>query len=212
MFLFFCMIRRPTRSTRTDTLFPYTTLFRSPGSTRLSALHLLRRNHRKGRQRSDALDQGKVAGLQEILDRRAWKDRRRRGTLPFGGTPADAGDRSLPRCRLPFPQGRGGERLSADQGVDRFLPRPCGSPAAPLGLRSLGPRAPQRSPLRASGRQVPPGADARPAVPAADDAVGPNSGGPGSPRGDRTSVVEGKSVSVRVDLVGRRLIPKKINE
>src|SRR3546814_4192114 len=30
------MIRRPPRSTRTDTLFPYTTLFRSP---QLSALH-----------------------------------------------------------------------------------------------------------------------------------------------------------------------------
>src|SRR3546814_16305026 len=29
MFLFFLMIRRPPRSTRTDTLFPYTTLFRS---------------------------------------------------------------------------------------------------------------------------------------------------------------------------------------
>src|SRR3546814_8353714 len=30
MFVFFClMIRRPPRSTRTDTLFPYTTLFRS---------------------------------------------------------------------------------------------------------------------------------------------------------------------------------------
>src|SRR3546814_15812371 len=29
MFIFFLMIRRPTRSTRTDTLFPYTTLFRS---------------------------------------------------------------------------------------------------------------------------------------------------------------------------------------
>src|SRR3546814_12757158 len=28
------MIRRPPRSTRTDTLFPYTTLFRSPGSRR----------------------------------------------------------------------------------------------------------------------------------------------------------------------------------
>src|SRR3546814_6476868 len=27
------MIRRPPRSTRTDTLFPYTTLFRSPAST-----------------------------------------------------------------------------------------------------------------------------------------------------------------------------------
>src|SRR3546814_3875117 len=28
--VFFLMIRRPPRSTRTDTLFPYTTLFRSP--------------------------------------------------------------------------------------------------------------------------------------------------------------------------------------
>src|SRR3546814_16987307 len=28
---FFLMLRRPPRSTRTDTLFPYTTLFRSPG-------------------------------------------------------------------------------------------------------------------------------------------------------------------------------------
>src|SRR3546814_12626760 len=30
--VFFLMIRRPPRSTRTDTLFPYTTLFRSQGS------------------------------------------------------------------------------------------------------------------------------------------------------------------------------------
>src|SRR3546814_19477860 len=30
MCVFFLMIRRPPRSTRTDTLFPYTTLFRSP--------------------------------------------------------------------------------------------------------------------------------------------------------------------------------------
>src|SRR3546814_4739193 len=29
---FFVMIRRPPRSTRTDTLFPYTTLFRSPSA------------------------------------------------------------------------------------------------------------------------------------------------------------------------------------
>src|SRR3546814_13194307 len=34
-FFFFLMIRRPPRSTRTDTLFPYTTLFRSlPGQRR----------------------------------------------------------------------------------------------------------------------------------------------------------------------------------
>src|SRR3546814_8393805 len=32
VFFFFLMIRRPPRSTRTDTLFPYTTLFRSTGS------------------------------------------------------------------------------------------------------------------------------------------------------------------------------------
>src|SRR3546814_1059287 len=34
MFFFFLMIRRPPRSTRTDTLFPYTTLFRSPPQLR----------------------------------------------------------------------------------------------------------------------------------------------------------------------------------
>src|SRR3546814_1962244 len=34
-FFFFLMIRRPPRSTRTDTLFPYTTLFRSPDTPAL---------------------------------------------------------------------------------------------------------------------------------------------------------------------------------
>src|SRR3546814_7273195 len=34
------MIRRPPRSTRTDTLFPYTTLFRSPCSNRRSSAFL----------------------------------------------------------------------------------------------------------------------------------------------------------------------------
>src|SRR3546814_1857048 len=35
------MIRRPPRSTRTDTLFPYTTLFRSPVPGRADYVHLL---------------------------------------------------------------------------------------------------------------------------------------------------------------------------
>src|SRR3546814_16960052 len=35
------MIRRPPRSTRTDTLFPYTTLFRSDACPRLPATHFL---------------------------------------------------------------------------------------------------------------------------------------------------------------------------
>src|SRR3546814_19245397 len=34
---FFLMIRRPPRSTRTDTLFPYTTLFRSPAAQSAAA-------------------------------------------------------------------------------------------------------------------------------------------------------------------------------
>src|SRR3546814_10051127 len=38
-FFFFLMIRRPPRSTRTDTLFPYTTLFRSIRRISYAALH-----------------------------------------------------------------------------------------------------------------------------------------------------------------------------
>src|SRR3546814_13378799 len=37
VFFFFLMIRRPPRATRTDTLFPYTTLFRSEGLTHILA-------------------------------------------------------------------------------------------------------------------------------------------------------------------------------
>src|SRR3546814_1054684 len=37
MVFFFLMILRPPRSTRTDTLFPYTTLFRSPRSAEPTA-------------------------------------------------------------------------------------------------------------------------------------------------------------------------------
>src|SRR3546814_19372334 len=47
-FCFFLMIRRPPRSTRTDTLFPYTTLFRSRGGG-----HLGRRHGRKLRRVND---------------------------------------------------------------------------------------------------------------------------------------------------------------
>src|SRR3546814_11809861 len=40
IFFFFLMIRRPPRSTRTDTLFPYTTLFRSPATDRFQPVKL----------------------------------------------------------------------------------------------------------------------------------------------------------------------------
>src|SRR3546814_10038594 len=46
MFFFFLMIRRPPRSTRTDTLFPYTTLFRSARATIPSRMGRPRPNRR----------------------------------------------------------------------------------------------------------------------------------------------------------------------
>src|SRR3546814_13956117 len=55
MLLFFLMIRRPPRSTRTDTLFPYTTLFRSLGIERTLGLgvdlHALHHRRGAGRRR-----------------------------------------------------------------------------------------------------------------------------------------------------------------
>src|SRR3546814_13017422 len=43
IFVFFLMIRRPPRSTRTDTLFPYTTLFRSVWGVEAEPAHHRRR-------------------------------------------------------------------------------------------------------------------------------------------------------------------------
>src|SRR3546814_12934230 len=51
--LFFLMIRRPPRSTRTDTLFPYTTLFRSDDSPSRRK----RRSSRRGGRRAGAAQQ-----------------------------------------------------------------------------------------------------------------------------------------------------------
>src|SRR3546814_11291936 len=52
-FFFFLMIRRPPRSTRTDTLFPYTTLFRSPVpiAMRVNMLRLLLRIESQARSK-----------------------------------------------------------------------------------------------------------------------------------------------------------------
>src|SRR3546814_15494600 len=47
MTFFFLMIRRPPRSTRTDTLFPYTTLFRSAELGKIGASPALDGTHRQ---------------------------------------------------------------------------------------------------------------------------------------------------------------------
>src|SRR3546814_10830888 len=64
------MIRRPPRSTRTDTLFPYTTLFRS--SHELSAAST---GHRERRERAEARRQGTAAGRGPAARRHQADDR-----------------------------------------------------------------------------------------------------------------------------------------
>src|SRR3546814_11293784 len=76
LFLFFLMIRRPPRSTRTDTLFPYTTLFRS----------ILRLRHYRSPWglAAAALREGRCALLRGIVALRAklFADRVRPGSGP----------------------------------------------------------------------------------------------------------------------------------
>src|SRR3546814_16825656 len=64
---FFLMIRRPPRSTRTDTLFPYTTLFRSE---RAGAIRLRRAVDEPGIGGSD---EHLAGGTQTIADLGSWE-------------------------------------------------------------------------------------------------------------------------------------------
>src|SRR3546814_2582008 len=86
------MIRRPPRSTLTDTLFPYTTLFRSAG------LYLLRQRYR--------------------LDR--LRRRHARHSLPAAQgdfqRPRDLARHAVPRCAVRRAQGRdGGNHLRSEE-------------------------------------------------------------------------------------------------
>src|SRR3546814_3392324 len=64
--VFFLMIRRPPRSTRTDTLFPYTTLFRSDRE------HRGKRLPGAGESREDEPhDRDRHGGAERIGDRRS---------------------------------------------------------------------------------------------------------------------------------------------
>src|SRR3546814_16141093 len=73
-FFFFLMIRRPPRSTRTDTLFPYTTLFRSqtPIVVQLvRALSTVSYFYRVGPERCLALAASQAARLTHYVSRPA---------------------------------------------------------------------------------------------------------------------------------------------
>src|SRR3546814_4489018 len=79
MFFFFLRLRRPPRSTRTDTLFPYTTLFRSQHLGGLGALHhadavVVGDDHVAGRDRHAAADDGNVHRADGLLHRALGRD------------------------------------------------------------------------------------------------------------------------------------------
>src|SRR3546814_5147248 len=77
------MIRRPPRSTRTDTLFPYTTRFRSHGAGR----------DRRWRSRGAAA----CAAVPQLRQRRAVIDDRTPAGHPRYGRPAGADDQASGR-------------------------------------------------------------------------------------------------------------------
>src|SRR3546814_20620029 len=68
---FFLMIRLPPRPTRTDTLFPYTTLFRSlprvAGRTGSTSEAAVARRHRRLRGRSGARSEEHTSELQSLM-------------------------------------------------------------------------------------------------------------------------------------------------
>src|SRR3546814_11459389 len=73
-FFFFLMIRRPPRSTRTDTLFPYTTLFRSsskvpprPWAFRLWRAKDMAKLTKKQKALETAVDRNKLHGVDEAI-------------------------------------------------------------------------------------------------------------------------------------------------
>src|SRR3546814_2419995 len=64
---FFLMIRRPPRSTRTDTLFPYTTLFRSQPRGGEAVAAGQRRARRSGAGRAQSRSEEHTSELQSLM-------------------------------------------------------------------------------------------------------------------------------------------------
>src|SRR3546814_873014 len=120
------MIRRPPRSTRTDTLFPYTTLFRSAGR-RLGALRAAAASDQAvhaGRRRQGAPGRPEQGG-REGVDRRCIRPWHEEG-----------------RCRLPEeerPEGRRRSRPGHAEGAGPLTVRGgTGKTCIPERLRRCG--------------------------------------------------------------------------
>src|SRR3546814_8816401 len=103
--IFFLMIRRPPRSTRTDTLFPYTTLFRSEQQKTdqdRGGLEIFT-DHRERRIAAGPGDEPREQHPEQALaDDEARRQQDAHAAMEFGPGAA---------CRAPFPQ-------MADKGAD----------------------------------------------------------------------------------------------
>src|SRR3546814_592890 len=188
-FFFFLMIRRPPRSTRTDTLFPYTTLFRSPHRSGPALREWASRRRRQSRLH-------RLARRRQVLveagERRRWT-----GRLPPDGRQQGGPSRRLRRLRRPAEEcGRRPQldgRRSRARGPDRA--RRVGQERRPAVRRDAGW-------LDAQHRRWP-------AVAAGASAADTGDGGARDVRRnrlrDRKRVVWGKRASVRVDIGGARI-------
>src|SRR3546814_19957556 len=97
LFFFFLMIRRPPRSTRTDTLFPYTTLFRS---------HHASAAQRRRRRRAPAARSALLVAVE--ARQKQGEERGRLHIALRGGDRARSGAAGGGRCRLrSYPHRRG---------------------------------------------------------------------------------------------------------
>src|SRR3546814_15286407 len=111
-FFFFVMIRRPPRSTRTDTLFPYTTLFRSVRCIRAQPDAGVVRWHL-----------GQFRARVSVADTRHWQ---RIADRTLGRELAGGRDRGDPRPRAGGAGAGGGDR-SEERRVGKECVRTCRS-------------------------------------------------------------------------------------
>src|SRR3546814_17550875 len=117
------MIRRPPRSTRTDTLFPYTTLFRSLLERPLDAVGVDRR-HRSGMPGIDCAQEGEGFGAAQLAQDDAIGAHAKRGRYEVVGGHGRLAERAAGRdqadgivVRQPDPGGRSEERRVGNECV-----------------------------------------------------------------------------------------------
>src|SRR3546814_473456 len=176
------MIRRPPRSTRTHTLFPYTTLFRS------EAAEIMAQAQRSALE----IDIGQVAA--RVIGVAPARQRGIEGQAALAGRHAIVDAFELLHAQIVG--GAGGDAVG-QEAADRLARQARSAIIADMARQQqfgvlIGLPADAEAAGIALGRS-----DLRPGRNVAEHAV------------DRKSVVEGKSVSVRVDSGGRRIIQKK---